>query len=113
MMIEAKNKQNNKQTNKEDNKQQQITRYLGTSTKMVQNEQQKQNDKNGGTKQQQQNQTTTRLTVKVKGQPVGDLKEYLARKKIERAARVKSVVEQVESQKQPGVRELWRAQMER
>ena len=51
-----------------------------------------------------------KLTIKVKGQQVGDLKEYLARKKLERAAKGKSVVK---SASQPGILDLWRTQRER
>ena len=42
-----------------------------------------------------------------------DLKEFLARKKQERAARVNSVVKLAEANTQPGVLDLWRAQRER
>ena len=80
---------------------------------MVQQQRQQQNDTNGGKQQQQKKTTTTTLTVKVKGQKVDDLKQFLAKKKMERAAKVKSVVQSAENQNQPGVLALWRAQRER
>ena len=80
---------------------------------MVQSDEQQQqeDDKGGRTKQQQQ--TTTKLTVKVKGQQVDDLKEFLARKKQERTAWGNSVVKLAETNTQPGVLDLWRAQREK
>ena len=42
-----------------------------------------------------------------------DLKMFLARKKLERAARCRSVVQSAEDKTQPGILDLWRAQRER
>ena len=97
------------------NKQQQITKYLGktTTTNLVQNgdeQQQHEDNEKGGKQQQQQLTTTTKLTIKVKGQQVGDLKEYLARKKLERAAKGKSLLKPAG---QPEILGLWRTQSER
>ena len=89
---------------------------MTTKTMVSENntKQQQDNNESGGEEQQQQQPASQpKVELKVKGLKIDDLKEFLARKKLERAARCKEVVKMSGSHSLTGRNDLGRAQSRR